>query len=188
MNCPKSYGAIALVFFMPLAGCDQQSTVKGDPSERLTPHWRALKDGSQFASVESEDGDSRAGMRCWPKQVGGYLCVTVGEMTAGFRTKSVGRSENKELPDIMFPYATGGDGYSCSYVIDFQETIARGGKDLAVRTVRSAADRWSADYVKKYMAENDVHGSPYFKCLEILDAMSSIETLSTTSITRKMVE
>lgn len=185
MSRKRLAGLVACIL---LSGCQQPPSV--DPTTGWKADWKTLDDGSSFARFNSADGDNQSAWRCWPSE-GAFLCVTAGEMlAAGFNTHAIARRVEQKLPTSALPFVTSGDGYSCGYTIKPGERISRAGEALVSNYLDYATARWTRKYVSKYMDDNAINGSPYFDCLNILQAVrsGSLETLSTTTVTREMVE
>lgn len=117
------------------------------------------------------------------------MCVTVSKMTTVGQT-AVKRSVEQKLPTMVFPFANTENGYGCQYLLGLHEAISRGGKTLVSNQPGYATTPWSAGYVRKFMTDNDVGGPGHYQCLHILRAVlrGSLETLTTTEVTAKMLE
>ena len=102
---------------------------------------------------------------------------------------SVGLGEYLELPDLVLT-AAAHNGYGCSYLIEYREEISRNGDVLVSNAVDYSNPRWQRSYVDRFMDDNSVEGQSYFECLEILQAVNrgSMETLTTTEVSREMLE
>jgi hypothetical protein len=173
-----------------LAGCGESESRSDSEFRKMQPSWIALQDGSSFARVGSGLDDNQAAMRCWPQDSGKFLCITVGEYRGSISGTMVVRESVSALPKIVFPYADTDNGYSCRQMMGFSEVISRRGETLVSNRLNTLSDRWSRGFVEDYMRKNGVGGSGHFQCLEVLNAVSdgSLATLSTTSVTRDMVD
>lgn len=179
-------GALALA----LAGCSDPSTTE-DPMIPYRATWQKLPDGSSIAQVRihGSSGDSRSALRCWSDDKKPFTCISVYELDAALGATYVARQFRDELPEMIFPGDGQRDGYGCMRMMGFREEISRGGQALTSNRIEYSSPRWSKSHVQNYLKANGVEGSGYFKCLEILDAMTrgSLATLGTTSVSKDMV-
>ena len=138
--------------------------------------------------VGSDMDDSKGAIRCWPD--GRFFkCLRVGEINAA-GAYNFSLSTEAELPDFVFPAGGEDNGYGCGTVLGVREEINRGGQTLVSNEPGYGTARWSAGYVRKFMADNGIKGQGWYRCLEILNSVlaGSMETIGTTEITRAIVE
>lgn len=169
-----------------LCACSQQ--VPQAPPEWMTPQWKSLADGSQYTEVRDENGN-QAVKRCWPETSDEYLCLAVGRLAAMGALTIVSEHENA-LPDLVLPYVSAHDGYSCGTVLGPREEIEKGGETLVSNEPNYRNSRWSSGYVARYMDDNAIEGVGHFQCLEILEAVlkGSLATVGSTSVKLAMVK
>lgn len=178
--------AISIAMMVTLAGCSDQ---QGDDArlDRFALQWTDLKDGSKFAHLVITDGDRSEAIRCWPKAASGFECLRVNHKRLGvIDPYTVSKEEPDQLPDMSMAIGAPGPGYSCGYVMGYSEQIERGGATLTSNSIDYTTPRWTRSFVNRYMADNAVEGTAYFRCLDVLDAVKkgSLKTLGTTSVTR----
>jgi hypothetical protein len=175
--------------FLPLAlltGCQgRDRDIEKDVKDRRA-EWRKLPDGSQFAAVTVSNGENSEAMRCWPKGQG-FSCIDISRFEA-VSSYSVDFDELSSLPEYLIGASSTVDGYSCGELLGYNETIARGGKELISNRLDGETRRWDRRFVAQYMRDNGVKGTAWFPCLEVLRKVTagSLETLSTSSITRSL--
>lgn len=183
-----------LIFISVLIWLAMRST-EGDPIPRPTASqysatWTELADGSHVATVRLDRGDAGASiqsgeaMRCWP-QAEGFDCLAVYQATGAASLMEVRAERHSELPTPLIGTMSS-EGYTCGTVIGSpRETIGTGKTTLTSNELTSLDDRWSRQFVTKFMADNNVKGR-WFDCLTVLREVSagSLETLGTTLITK----
>lgn len=179
---------VALVPMALLAACAEQSSADAGILADIKPVWRSLPDGSSFAITTPSGKDAetlvRVGARCWPESDGGFICMMARQMVGAVNVTSVSYGEESGLPDYMLGDA-GGAAHQCYALMgNVVEQLKRGNSVL----VSGAAGQWSRGYVRKYIADNQLSGD-WFRCVDIVRAVEggSLETLSTTTITRDML-
>ena len=103
---------------------------------------------------------------------------------------SIAIVDEPKLPTIDLGVVHQVDGYSCGWVITYLEQISRGSQDLITNRPEEGSPAWSAAFVDRYMKANHISGQPHYPCLSIAEAVheGSLETVSTTSIKRSMIE
>ena len=187
--------AIVFAFVLPLGACEDRQALEESRAAiaETEAHWRELSDGSHFTRTAfGSDGSRNEGaIRCWRAEHGGYACLLVVDArTGGFDFTSVDIRSEAELPHTIIPLGGSSDGYSCSYTIGYTENIRRNGELLISNDVRFGNRAWSPAFVADYMASNRVDGQRHYRCLDILQAVrtGSLETVSTTSVNRSMLD
>ena len=170
-----------------LTACD----VSGDAAaksaiDNLAPNWSTLDDGSKFAMVNDAERDRQIAMRCWPESDGSHLCLSVVENRAALGVTTVYRSVETSLPPML--WGLGGDGYRCDSLLGGREEVAIGDDRLIANQLRNTQKPWSRSFVEGYMAENKINAPGYFRCLDVLKAVTegSPRTLATTSVWREL--
>lgn len=178
---------LALLMLLQLAGCNaprEEST----GLDHYNAKWERLADGSHYASVENVEDGFALSMRCWPDSKVVFRCIRVIESSStGFNVRQIDREDVPELPRWMLPFVPVTDGYGCGTVVGPTERISRDGDTLVSNDLTSISARWSQSYVDRYISKNKVKGQRWFPCVKVLRAVldGSLETLSTTSITKK---
>lgn len=175
----------ALALIVTLSGCGGTRDSAENVMAEISAHWEKKSDGSQVAFVTMNDGQTSAAVRCWPDGEPGFLCVKAAKYNNYVAMTTISRGREHELPTIILPPSNYG-GYWCRYssLSGLEEGIA----ELDSNEVGKSA-RWSGKYVKTYMRDNNVSGLGHFGCLDVLDAIrrGSLETIGTTSVTRRMI-
>lgn len=176
---------LAILLSISLAGCGERAQDKPAPQPL---DWHKLPDGSQYARKYWQDIDMQSAYRCWPTQSeANQSCISVTDINRGeiLEVSLVDRTRDSSDPSLD----TGGYNCTAAYNSLQSEKIARGGNTL-VSNSDAATQPWSADYVNSFMDENQVEGARHFRCLDILRLVKSgsLETLSTTAITRDMID
>ncbi len=178
---------LALLMLLQLAGCGA-APEEGDPVDPHEAKWRKLDDGSVFTTVSDLQNGFAVAMRCWPNAKSGFRCIQVFDNTStSFPVRDIVRIDEDKLPEWVIPMQPNLSGYSCGTVLGSSEKIVRNGATLITNRLDTLEGVWSRSYVDQYLAENDVKGQRWFPCLRVLRAVinGSLETLSTTSITKK---
>lgn len=173
-----------------LAGCSGITEDEAPTDVLASYHWSDLKDGSSFASIETQGGKYRSAIRCWPVNTGGFSCISVGEHEAGgFRITSVALKHEDTLPEKGIGLVDASDGYSCRNMLADQEQIDRAGHTLISNIPEKSGRVWSGSYVSGFMKDNGVAGTNHFDCLQVLKAIrsGSLETLGTTAVTKAVL-
>lgn len=175
-----------MLLLLGLSSC--QAPAQGEASlEEVKPQWAKLPDGSVFAITHMNDGVDEIGTRCWSLKSGNYKCLMVLKQNRSPEIIHVFTVEEQQLPDYVWPIMD--DGYRCGYSVLTDEAIWSKSSILISNFASRTGKRWSASFVADYMRKNAVEGSPYFECLDILDAVmsGSTRTIGTTSIKREML-
>lgn len=156
--------------------------------QAMTPQWQELADGSKFARTSANDGQWVTATRCWGQPEDQFECVKVSEMT-DLGTFTASMTSKGPLPKIILT-ASADNGYECSWAFAYHEKIRSRGEQLTSNMLQGGHSAWTSSYVRKYMADNNVVGSDYFRCLELLRVVrdGSVATVGTTSVTRDMLQ
>lgn len=184
--------AISIALALLLGACDEQSKSDAEATAEMrsmTPQWRDMPDGSKFAQVTVGEGSSQReeAIRCWPDGKR-FLCINAGKNPV--LGNIISRDYEDKLPSTLLGYVFPNvEGYSCSDFLHYKETITKGDKALVSNSPDYDTSPWTRGYVTRFMAENDVHGTPYYDCLHILEAVNqgSLATLGTTLVKRRMI-
>lgn len=159
--------------------------------DQLSPNWEKLGDGSSFAVVRrggpGEAYEGATAVRCWA-ETGAELCLYADQgKYLGLRSElSIRRSDEK--PGIVMGAGTS-NGYSChtsaGHVV---EAISRENSTLLSNEIGFDRTSWSQGYVREFLRDNKVDGE-WFDCNRLIRIVhsGSVETLSTTAITRSML-
>ena len=177
--------SIALAF--ALGGCAE---VEETDISWMRPNWEQLPDGSSWARVTKPDTENSLAIRCWPAQEDGFQCIRAATFGAsGFQSIRIARDSETELPSMLFPVVLTDDGYSCGSLMGPSEEISRSGEALTSNRLEYGRSRWSSSFVQDYMARNNVGGTDWFPCLEVLDAVQagSLATVGTSSVSDRML-
>lgn len=170
-----------------LSACDGNDSAAVQSSiDNLTANWSTLADGSKFARAVDVERSRDIAMRCWPEASGSHLCLSVVKNDSAMGVTTVSRSTESSLPPML--WGLGGSGYRCEDLMGQREEIASGDDRLISNILQDTGRPWSRSFVEGYMAKNKVEGPGYFRCLDVLEAVTqgSPRTLGTTSITRAM--
>lgn len=180
-------GLIIAAMSTCLSGCDNSDYASAPTlMEELKSEWSTLDDGSSFARVNDVEREREIAMRCWPLKTTGYLCVSVVKSEVALGVTTVSRSLEKELPPML--WGLPGNGYRCENLMGKREEIAAVDDVLVSNKLSDTGRAWSASFVRDYMAKNKLDEPGYFRCLDILEAVTegSPRTLGTTTITRAL--
>ena len=177
----------ALCCLLTLAGCDAASNREANELvARATPHWRALPDNSKFAIVDAMpqgnfNGEDKIAVRCWPDN----RCIFA--QYSLFETPMLRVVITEDGPPRLVTFPESGSYYCYSLLGHVHEIIRRGDSPLVTNRVAYDKPAWSQTYVETYIRDNGLNGD-WFDCGKLLGIIEagSLETISTTSISRSM--